>query len=647
VAFKKVISADDAVALIRDGDVVASSGYGGNGNPEALFNAIERRFLASGGPRNLTLVWAGGQGDGKERGLNRLGHEGLLKRTIGGHYGLIPRIEALAVANKVEAYNLPEGIITHLYRDIAAGKPGTLSKVGIGTFVDPRLEGAKVNASAIEDLIEVVRIAGEDHLLFRAFPIHVALIRGTTADPDGNVTMEREALRLETLAMALAARNSGGVVICQVERIAQAGSLDARRVRVPGILVDAVVEASGSEHMQNYGTQYNPALSGEVRIPLARLKPLPLETTKVIARRAAAELLPNSVVNLGIGLPDSVSSVAAEEQIEDLITLTVDPGVIGGVPLGGLDFGASVNFSASVDHPYQFDFIDGGGLDISCLGYAECDGLGNVNASRFANRVPGCGGFINISQNSRKVIFVGTFTSGGLEAVAAEGRLEIKKEGKHRKFVEKVGQITFSGVEAAKRGQEVLYVTERCVFGLTAKGLELMEVAPGADIQRDILERLPFAPIVGQVRDMEPALFAAPLLGLRDRLLDLRIEDRLSYDPASNTVFMNYSGMRVRTKADLDRIKVAVDGLLGPLNKKVYSIVNYDRFEADADVMHDYLDLVRYVEERYYIAVSRYTNSGFMRLKLGAELDKRRVSSRVFESSAEARDNLRGLGRDA
>jgi propionate CoA-transferase len=645
VALKKVISADDAVALIRDGDVVASSGYGGNGNPEALFTSIERRFLAGNGPRNLTLVWAGGQGDGKERGLNRLGYEGLLKRTIGGHYGLIPRIEALAVANKIEAYNFPEGVITHLYRDIAAGKPGTTTKVGIGTFVDPRFEGGKVNAAAKENLVEVISIAGEDCLFFPRFPIHVALIRGTTADPDGNVTMERESLRLETLAMALAARNSGGVVICQVERIAQSSSLDARRVRVPGILVDAVVEAAPGEHMQNYGTLYNPALSGEVRIPLERLRALPLDTTKVIARRAATELLPNSVVNLGIGLPDSVSSVAAEEQIEDLITLTVDPGVIGGVPLGGLDFGATVNFSAAIDHPYQFDFIDGGGLDVACLGYAECDGLGNVNASRFANRVPGCGGFINISQNSRKVIFVGTFTSGGLEAAVADGRIEIKKEGKHRKFTRQVGQVTFSGVEAAKREQEVLYVTERCVFRLRRNGLELAEIAPGVDIKRDVLDHLPFDPIVASVREMEPALFSSARLGLRERLLDLRIEDRLSYDPDTNTVFMNYSGMRVRTQADLDRIKVAVDGLLGPLNKKVYSIVNYDRFEADPDVMHGYLDLVRYVEKRYYIAVSRYTNSGFMRLKLGTELDKRKVSSRVFESSAEARANLSRSGR--
>lgn len=645
MALKKIISADEAIALIRDGDVVASSGYGGNGTPEGLFAAIENRFLAGNGPYDLTLVWAGGQGDGKERGLNRLGHEDLLKRTIGGHYGLMPRVEALAVANKIEAYNFPEGVITHLYRDIAAGKPGTATKVGIGTFVDPRLEGGKVNTAARENLVEVISIGEEDYLLFRCFPVHVALIRGTTADPDGNVTMERESLRLETLAMALAARNSGGITICQVERIAQSGSLDARRVRIPGILVDAVVEAGPDEHMQNYGTRYNPALSGELRVPTERLKPLPLETTKVIARRAAVELLPNSVVNLGIGLPEAVGSVAVEEQIDDLITLTVDPGVIGGVPLGGFDFGAAVNFSASIDHTYQFDFIDGGGLDIACLGYAECDGKGNVNASRFANRVPGCGGFINISQNSRKVIFVGTFTSGGLDAVIADGRLKIGKEGKHRKFVEQVGQVTFSGAEAAKREQDVIYVTERCVFRLTGEGLELAEIAPGVDLRRDILDQLPFTPIVGSVREMELALFSAPVMHLRDRLLDMHIEDRLSYDQASNTVFMNYSGMRVRSQADLDRIKVAVDGLLGPLHKKVYSIVNYDRFEADRDVMAAYLDLVRYVEEKYYIAVSRYTNSGFMRLKLGAELDKRSVSSQIFESGAEARRNLERFRR--
>ena len=640
-----MISADAAVALIRNGDVVASSGYGGNGNPEALFAAIERRFSTGNGPNGITLVWAGGQGDGKTLGLNRLGHEGLLKRTIGGHYGLIPRIEALAVANKIEAYNFPEGVLTHLYRDIAAGKPGTTTRVGIGTFVDPRIEGGKINAAAAEDLVQVIAIDGEDYLFFRRFPIHVALIRGTTADPDGNITMERESLRLETLALALAARNSGGVVLCQVERIAASGTLDARRVRVPGMLVDAVVEAAPDEHLQNYGTRYNPALSGEVRIPVERLKSLPLDATKVVVRRAALELQPNSVVNLGIGLPDGVSAVAAEENIQELITLTVDPGVFGGVPLGGLDFGASVNFSAAIDHPYQFDFIDGGGIDVACLGYAECDGRGNVNASRFANRVPGCGGFINISQNSAKVVFVGTFTSGGLETQVVDGRIAISKEGKHRKFVEKVGQITFSGIEASRRDQEVFYVTERCVFRLTPVGLELVEIAPGIDLTRHILDLLPFKPIIDRPRMMDSALFAAQPMRLRERLLDLRIEDRLSYDAVSNTVFMNYSGMRVRTQADLDRIKAAVDALLSPLAKRVYSIVNYDRFEADADIMDAYLDLVRRVEETYYIAVSRYTTSGFMRLKLGSELGKRKVSSHVFESSVEARHFLKSSGR--
>jgi propionate CoA-transferase len=287
---RKIIPVEDAIALIQDGDTVASSGYGGNGTPEALFEEIERRFLSSNSPQNLTLIWAGGQGDEKERGLNRLGYEGLLRRTVGGHYGLIPRIEKLAVANKIEAYNFPEGVLTHLYRDIAAHKPGTLTKVGIGTFIDPRLEGAKVNTAAKENLVELVTIGGEEALFFKCFPIHVALIRGTTADPDGNITMERESMRLETLALALAARNSGGVVLCQVERVAETGSLDARQVRIPGILVHAVVLAEPGQHMHTYGTRYNPAFAGEIRVPIdPRTNPLPLDEKKIIARRAALE----------------------------------------------------------------------------------------------------------------------------------------------------------------------------------------------------------------------------------------------------------------------------------------------------------------------------------------------------------------------
>ena len=435
MSLKKVIPARDAVALIRDGDVLATTGYGGHGTPDQLMVALEERFLEEGRPRDLTLIFAGGQGDGKDKGLNHLGHEGLLKRVIGGHYGLIPKIEKLAVENRIAAYNIPEGVITHLCRDIAAGKPGTLSRVGLQTFVDPRIEGGKVNQMAVEDIVELVTLDGKETLFYKALPINVVFIRGTTADPEGNVTMEKESLRLEDLAMSLAARNSGGIVLCQVERVAEAGSLDSGRVRVPGILVDCVVVAEPEHHMQTYGTRYNPAMSGEVRIPLDTLPPLPLDEKKVIARRAALELSLNSVVNLGIGLPDSIGRVASEEMIQDLINLNLDPGVIGGVPLGGLDFGASVNFSASIDHPYEFDFIDGGGLDVALLGFAECDGKGNVNASRFAKRISGCGGFINISQSSKKVVFVSTFTSSGLEVAIEDGSLSIQKEGRFSKFV--------------------------------------------------------------------------------------------------------------------------------------------------------------------------------------------------------------------
>jgi len=636
MSLKKVISAQDAIAIVQDDDVLATSGYGGNGTADQLMVALEKRFLESGSPESLTLVFAGGQGDGKKKGLNHLGHEGLIKRVIGGHYGLIPEIEKLAVENRIEAYNIPEGVITHLYRDIAAGKPGTLSRVGLGTFVDPREEGGKVNAITTEDIVELVELGGTQSLFYKAFPINVAFIRGTTADPDGNVTMEKESLLLENLSMAIAAKNSGGYVICQVERIAQEGSLDSRQVKIPGVMVDCVVVAEPEHHMQTYGTQYNPAYSGEVRIPLQTLDPLVLDEKKLIARRAALELSPNSVINLGIGLPDCVGAVAGEEKVQDLITLTVDPGVIGGVPMGGLDFGAAVNCQAIIDHGSQFDFIDGGGLDAAYLGIAEVDRAGNVNASRFGRRLSGCGGFINISQNSRKVIFLGTFSSSGLETEIADGRVRILKEGKFFKFVDQVGQITFSGEYAMERQQEVLYVTERCVFRLSDSGLELTEVAPGIDIERDIIRKMPFVPRVNGPVEMDASIFRPDPMELRDRFLDIHIDDRISYDAAKNTVFLNFAGMRVRNEADLVAIKEAVDGTLAPLGRRVYSIVNYERFVADDDIMDKYMDLVKYVEDKYYISVSRHTNSGFLRLKLGKELGKRKVSSKIYETSEEA-----------
>lgn len=634
---KKIIDVEDAVAIIHDGDVVASSGYGGNGTPDELFVALEQRFLRTGSPRNLTLVFAGGQGDGADKGLNRLAHEGLVRRVIGGHFGLTPKIERLIVEDRIEAYNFPEGVLTHLYRDIAAGKPGTLSRVGLGTFVDPRHGGARMNPRTIEELVRVVEVDGEEYLFFRAFPIRVALIRGTTADPDGNITMERETLALENLALALATRNSRGVALCQVERFAGEGTLDPRAVRIPGILVDCVVIARPEHHMQTYGTPYNPAYSGELRIPLKALPPMPLDERKVIARRAALELAANSVINVGVGSPDTVARIAGEEKIQDLITLTVDPGVIGGVPMGGLDFGAAVNFQALIDHCSGFDFIDGGGLDTAFLGFGECDGAGNVNASRFGTRAPGCGGFINLSQNSRKVVFLGPFSGGGLKTAIACGRLAIEQEGRHRKFVSSVSQVTFSAAQAARRAQEVLYVTERCVFRLDEGGLRLAEVAPGVDVERDVLALLPFRPRVDAPVPMDAAIFDPAPMRLRERLLDINIDDRLSYDPESNAVFMNFAGMRVRTEADIRTILAAVDRLLAPLGRRVNAVVNYDRFSVDDDVTAAYMDAVKYVEQRYYLSVARYTNSAFLRLKLGKELEKRRLSSRVFETAMEAR----------
>lgn len=392
--------------------------------------------------------------------------------------------------------------------------------------------------------------------------------------------------------------------------------------------------------MQTYGTQYNPAFSGEVRIPLRTLKPLPLDDRKVIARRAAMELGPNSVVNFGIGIPDCIPAVANEEKIHDLMTLTVDPGVIGGVPMGGLDFGAAVNWQAVIDHCSQFDLIDGGGLDAAYLGFAECDGSGSVNASRFGGRISGCGGFINISQNSKKVVFVSNFASGGLKVAVEDGRLRIVSEGRHLKFVPAVSQVTFNGRLAAEQEQEVIYVTERCVFRLGQQGLELTEVAPGIDVDRDVLGLLPFRPVARDVVQMDQALFLPQAMGLRERMLDIRIEDRLSYDPETNTVFMNFAGMRVKDGQDIYTIVAAVDRLLDPLGRRVNSIVNYEGFSVDDDAFQDYVEAVRYVEKKYYLKVSRYTNSGFLRLKLGQALEKRRLSARVFETRQEAKRNL-------
>ncbi len=647
LSVNKVTSVEEAVALVQARDTVATSGFVGNGTPDALLDALARAFEATGGPRDLTLVFAAGQGDGKTRGLNRVALPGLVRRAVGGHWGLVPKLAAMALAGDIEAYNLPQGCISQLYRDIAAHKPGTLSRVGLGTFVDPRHGGGKVNAATHEELVELLTLHGTEWLLYKAFPIQVALLRGTTADTAGNVTMERESLTLDNLAMAMAAKNSGGLVLVQVERVAQAGSLSPRAVKIPGALVDCVAVARPEHHWQTYATQYNPVYSGETRGVLEALPLAPLDERKVISRRAAVELVPGSIINLGIGMPEGVAAVAQEEGLLPLLTLTAEPGVIGGLPASGLDFGAAMNTEALIDQNEQFDFYDGGGLDLACLGMAQCDAAGNVNVSRFGDTFAGCGGFINISQNARKVVFVGTFTCGGLEVDVSGGKLRILREGKIRKFIRSVEQVSFSGAQCFKANHEALYVTERCVFRLTSDGLELVEVAPGITLE-DILSNMDFVPLrARQLSTMDARLFAPEAMGLRHSLESRPLEERILFDASAGVLFINFAGLSVRGEAQLQAIALTVEHRCAPLGRRVPAIVNYDGCSIAPQLMDAYADMVERLTERFYSKVTRYTSNAFLRLALGHSLASHHLSPQLYGSSREAFRALASSGADS
>jgi propionate CoA-transferase len=642
----KLVSARDAVALVHSGDTVTTSGFVGAGVPDALLKALGERFADEGHPRDLTLFFAAGQGDGKDRGLNRLDAPGLVSRIIGGHYGLVPSIGKRAMSGEIAAWNFPQGVISHLYREIAAGKPGVITQVGLETFVDPRNGGGRVSAAAKEDLVDLITIAGQEHLFYHAMPVHVALLRGSTADERGNVTMEREALVLDNLAQAMAARHSGGVVIVQVENVVAANSLPTRDVVIPGILVDAVVVAPPELHMQTYATPYNPYFTGRYRAPDSGVEAKPLDIRKAVGRRAAFELPVGGIVNLGIGVPEAVAAVAAEEGLLHHLTLTAEPGVIGGEPASGLDFGAAVNTDAIVPQGNQFDFYDGGGLDLAVLGMAEADGTGNVNVSRFGPKLAGCGGFINISQNARHLVFTGTFTAGGLKVAVGDGQIAILEEGRTAKFGAAVEQITFSGARARRLHQPVLYVTERCVFRLDEDGVRLTEIAPGIDMERDVLALMGFKPLIGDVALMDPRIFTDGPMLLRNDLLTLGMERRIHWDGEKELLFVNLAKLVFRTPEDIADIRDRVRQVVAPLGRKVDVIVNYDQTVIDDRVSHDWADMVSELETHIYRRVSRYSTSAFLRRKMGQTLQRRRRPT-IFASEREAEDALLRAGPDA
>ena len=511
----KVVSADDAVSLIKDNDTVVFGGAGaGHAVPDTVMAALGKRFERTGHPKNLRTIHPCGIGDNDTRGLNHLAHEGLIETNIGGFWGNAPKLAELAKQNKIKGYNFPQGILSHLMRACASGKPGIISKVGLKTFVDPLVEGGKINEITKEDLVTPIKIKDQDYLFYESYKVDVAIIRGTSIDLEGNLTMEEEVGSFAMLSIAQAAKTNRGIVIAQVKNINKS-HCNPGQVKVPGVLIDYVVQDKNQE--MTFISKFEKALVK--RDEPYSMDKLELDGIKrIVNRRAALELYEGAFVNLGYGMSDGVPIVAQQENIEDDLTFMIEQGATGGIPTTGLNFGAMYNPSSIIDDGYQFDFFQGGGLDIAFLGFAQIDREGNVNSSRFGNILTGCGGFIDISQNAKKVVFCGSFAVKPDLNITEEG-LQIFQPGKFKKFINKVEQITFSAAHAIENNQEVLYVTERAVFKLTSEGLVLKEIAPGVDLQIDILDMMEFEPIVDKhLNIFNPTIFRAGLLGLKEKL---------------------------------------------------------------------------------------------------------------------------------
>ncbi|WP_346206871.1 acyl CoA:acetate/3-ketoacid CoA transferase [Caldifermentibacillus hisashii] len=522
-----ILTPEAAVKLIPNEATVAICGAGGGLNePTLILEELARQYKENQRPKDITLYHTSGIGDRATRGLSLLAQKGLVKRVIGGHWGQSPKLAEMAERNEIEAYNFPQGVMSQLLRATAAGQPGLITHVGLGTFIDPRQQGGKLNEKTKEDLVKLIDIGGKEYLFYPSIYPDVTIIRGTTADTEGYITMEDEVAFMDALPMAQAAYNNGGIVIVQVQKLVKSQSLHPRAVKIPGYLIDAVIV--NPNQTQLYTGTVDRFVSGDYVMEIEDVDPMPLTERKVIARRALAEVKPGDIGNVGVGISDGIGVVAGEEGVADDITLTVELGPIGGVSAQGIYFGATVNMKALLDMPAQFDFYHGGGLDVSFLSFAEFDQYGNVNVHHFNGKIVGTGGFIDIAQNSKKVIFSGTFTAGGLKTSINEGKLSVLQEGKFQKLVNEVSGITFNGRDAIKNGQEVLYITERAVFKLTLDGLELIEIAPGMDLEKDILAHMGFRPIISpQLKEMDPKLFQDGNMGIKSEWEKIKNEQNV------------------------------------------------------------------------------------------------------------------------
>jgi propionate CoA-transferase len=517
------IDAAAAAKKIDSGITVAVGGFSGFGLPEDILCELEDRYGREQQPRGLQVVTVAGlNGDGKDRGINHFAHEGLVGRFFSSNLSLAPKMRPLVRDNAFPAYMIPQGVMSHMMRAIAAHRPGVISAVGLHTYVDPRLEGGRMNEAAVREnraVVDLIELRGEEYLFYPSFPIDIALVKGTRADARGNISIEKEAIHIEQLEMAEAAHNSGGIVMVQVDKVVPAGEIHPQQVTIPGSLVDYVIEGRPENSRQYYDGDCHTIDSwcGDETVPLETIEPLPFDYRKVISRRAAMEVAEEDFINLGIGIPTGIADILNEEGLIDRITISTESGVIGGVAAQGITIGAAYNPEAIIKQPDIFDLYDGGGIDFTGLGAAEIDRAGNVNSSRFAGRAVGPGGFINISQGARNVCFLGTFTSGHPDIRIEDGRLRIEQEGRYRKFMEQVEQITFAAKYSLLKGhQRVLYITERAVFELTGRGLTLTEIAPGMDLERDIFGAMDCRPAVSDdLKTMDERLFRPEPMGLR------------------------------------------------------------------------------------------------------------------------------------